>query len=139
MRLHDLRLNEQNTYVSRSYCGRFQAKSLYNCCRALDATHVTIELPNGDDGSDCFDYKKDISVSLQAIVDLITCVSEISCGWLGSIQDSRLLQKSGLYKDVTFSRSKLHGPTFICEDGTTLLECIIADAGYPLHDWIIVP
>jgi hypothetical protein len=117
----------------------FQAKGLYNCCGAMDATHVTIELPNGEDSRDYFDYKKNILVSLQAIVDLKTHFLNVSCGWPGSIQDSRVLRKSGFYRDVTFSRSKLHGPTFICEDDTLLQEYIIADAWYPLYDWVIVP
>jgi hypothetical protein len=58
----------------------FQAKGLYNNCMAMDTTHVIIKSLNREDGRDYVDYKKNISMSLQAIVDLKIWFLNISCG-----------------------------------------------------------
>jgi hypothetical protein len=72
-------------------------------------------------------------------VDLNLKFLDISCGWPGSVQDSRLLRNSGFYGDVLYRKSNLHGPTYICRDGSAIREYILGDAGYPLYDWLIVP
>jgi hypothetical protein len=48
----------------------FCAQDFHNCCGAVDGTHIPVELPQGELSMDFYDYKKNISVSMQAIVDL---------------------------------------------------------------------
>jgi hypothetical protein len=117
----------------------FRAKQFHNCCGAIDGTHFPVELPRGEESIDYYDYKKNISVSLQAIVDLNLKFLDVTCGWPGSMQDSRLLRNSGFYGDMVYKKSKLHGPTYRCADGSAMREFLLADAGYPLYDWLIVP
>jgi hypothetical protein len=117
----------------------FTTKKFYNCCGAMDAIHFRVELPAGEESSDYFDYKHNISVLLQAIVDLKLRYPDISCGWPGSLQVTRVLQKSGFYKHVIYNKIRFCGPTYICRDGRDIREYVIADAGYPLYDCIIIP
>jgi hypothetical protein len=117
----------------------FSAKHFHNCCGAIDGTHFSIELPQGELSTYYFDYKKNVSVSMQAIVDLKLRFLDVSCGWPGSVQDTRLMRNSGFYKDVVYRRSKLYGQTYICSDGSAMREYLLGDAGYPLYDWLIMP
>ena len=47
----------------------FAAKHLYNYCGAMDATHILIDLPHDIDSVNFYDYKKNIFVLMQAIVN----------------------------------------------------------------------
>lgn len=49
------------------------------------------------------------------------------------------MRNSKFYHDVIFPKTKLAGRSYVCVDGTTLREYLLADAGYPLYDWLMVP
>lgn len=76
----------------------FSAKGFPNCCGTIDGTHLPVELPLGENSVDYFDYKPNVSVSMQAIVDSQCRFLDVCCGLPGSIQDSRLLRNSHFYR-----------------------------------------
>lgn len=117
----------------------FAAKGFPNCCGAIDGTHLPIELPAGESSVDYYDYKHNISMSMQAIVDATDRFIDVNVGWPGSVQDSRLLRNTSFYNHVLFHKDRMAGRTHVCLDGTPLREYLLADAGYPLYDWMIVP
>lgn len=63
----------------------FSQKGFPNCCGAIDGTHFPIELPRVENSVDYYDYKHNISVSMQAIVDQQGRFIDICGGWLRSV------------------------------------------------------
>lgn len=112
----------------------FRLKGFPNCYGAIDGTHFPIEFPRGENSVDYYNYKHNISVSMQAIVDANGHFLDICGGWPGSVQDSRLMRNSKFYHDVIFNRTRLAGRSHVCLDGTPLREYLLVDAGYPLYD-----
>jgi hypothetical protein len=49
--------------------GFFQRWKFPNCCGAVDGTHFQLQLPLGENTRDYFDFRQNISVSFQGIVD----------------------------------------------------------------------
>lgn len=117
----------------------FHLKGFPNCCGAVDGTHFPVELPRGERSVDYYDYKHNVFVSMQAIVDSNCCFLDVCYGWPGSIQDSRLMRNSGFYSGVVYTKEKLVGPVHTCTNGQQLREYLLANAGYPLYVLLIVP
>lgn len=69
---------------------KYQTRGFSNCCRAIDETHILVELSLGEHNVDYFDYKHNVSVFVQAIVASQCCFLDVCAGWPGSIQDSQL-------------------------------------------------
>lgn len=113
---------------------RFRAKGFPNCCDAIDGTHLLVELPLRENHVDYFDYKHNVLVSMQAIVDLQCRFLDVCFGWPGSIQDSQLLKISYFYRFVVYDKVKLAGPPFLSEEGTLEREFLLVDVDYPLYD-----
>jgi hypothetical protein len=102
---------------------------------AIDCTHITISKP--------LQYLEDYwyfkigaySMVAQAVVDLKKQFTSIFVGFLGSVNDQRVLRRSGLWQHVVH-RILLHVDR-------RYQECIppylLADKGYPLLSWMMTP
>jgi hypothetical protein len=100
---------------------------------AIDCTHITISKPKFCP-EDYFYYKQEAyMIVLQAVVDAQKRFTDIFVGLLGSVNDSRILKKFGLYRWV-LNGGFLHG----CLERTTdIPPYILGDKGYPLLPWLL--
>ncbi|XP_057819015.1 protein ALP1-like [Cryptomeria japonica] len=108
-----------------------------NCCGAIDATHVKLELPYNESSIDWYNREHNYSMLVQAIVDSNMRFLDICTGWPGSLNDSGLLRNSSFYK-LCEEGERLNGPP-VSLGGFDMREYIIGDGAYPLLPWLIVP
>lgn len=67
---------------------------------AIDCTHITIKAPQLNKES-YLNRKKNYSLVIQAVVDADKKFIDICCGEPGSLDDSRVLRRSDLYRKAT--------------------------------------
>jgi hypothetical protein len=102
---------------------------------AIDCTHITISKPKVCP-EDYFYYKQGAyTIVLQAVVDAQKRFTDIFVGLPGSVNDSCILKKSGLYRRV------LNGGLLSDELHHTadIPPYILGDKGYPLLPWLLTP
>jgi hypothetical protein len=116
---------------------------------AIDCTHITISKP--------LQYLEDYwyfkigaySMVAQAVVDLKKQFTSIFVGFLGSVNDQRVLRRSGLWQHVVHRRL-LHvdsgyqegiPPYLLANKGYLLANkgYLLANKGYPLLLWMMTP
>ncbi|KAE8665255.1 putative WRKY transcription factor 50-like [Hibiscus syriacus] len=71
------------------------------------------------------DGKTSYTVTVQGVVDHNGIFTDVCIGWLGSMNDDQVLQKSSLYR-------RANGEFF---NGVW----VVGSKGYPLMDWVLVP
>lgn len=98
-----------------------------NCCGAMDGKLVNIRCP-GNSGSHYFDYKKNFSIHLFALVDANYNFIFIDVGTNGRANDASVFQKSIL--NEALMSNLLNFP----EEGV-----IVADDSFPLRTDILKP
>eukprot|EP01018_Ginkgo_biloba_P031772 Gb_40842 [translate_table: standard] len=108
-----------------------------NCCGAIDATHVKLELPYNESSIDWYNREHNYSMLVQAVVDSNMRFLDICTGWPGSLNDAGLLRNSSFYR-LCEEGERLNGAP-ISIGGFDMREYIIGDSGYPLLPWLIVP
>lgn len=101
---------------------------------AIDGTHISISKPKNGPG-DYFYFKSGgYTLNCQAVVDSDKRFLDLFLGMPGSTNDSRVLRRSSLYHKgmhgtLWDSAASFHGfPPYL-----------LADSGYPLLPWIMVP
>lgn len=98
-----------------------------NCCGSMDGKHVIIRCPPKS-GSDYFNYKKDFSIILFAIVDSNYNFLYIDVGTNGRANDASVFSKSAL--NEALQQNRLNIPA----EGVFL-----ADDAFPLRTNILKP
>jgi hypothetical protein len=101
----------------------------------LDCTCITISKPSAFP-EDYWYYKTGAySMVAQAVVDVKKLFTNIYVGLLGSVNDQRVLRRSGLWQEVV--HRGLMSADSGYQDG--IPSYLLGDKGYPLLSWIMVP
>lgn len=117
--------------------GFFRKHGLVNCCGAIDATHVAMELPAGESSDVWVDRNHNFSMVLQAIVDTNLRFLDVCIGYPGSYNDAKCLRESAFHRRCC-SGQRLNGePVQVGE--ARLREYIVGDWEYPLLQWLMTP
>eukprot|EP01018_Ginkgo_biloba_P013985 Gb_31798 [translate_table: standard] len=107
-----------------------------NCCGAIDATHIQMDLPYNESLVDWYDREHNYSMRVQASIDNNMRFLDICTCWPRSLNDTRSLRNSSFYR--------------LCEGGERLnkhlvsigaidmREYIVGYGGYPLLPWLII-
>ncbi|XP_025200465.1 protein ALP1-like [Melanaphis sacchari] len=105
-----------------------------NCIGALDGKHVMIEAPPNT-GSLYFNYKKNFSIVLLALVDAQYKFTVVDVGAFGKNSDGGILSHSN------FGKNKLNIPNNRALPGTNekLPYVIIGDEAFPLKNYLLRP
>ncbi|KAI4979045.1 hypothetical protein ZWY2020_015798 [Hordeum vulgare] len=105
--------------------------NMHNCCGVICTTHVPF-------GPNCNHVKNDC-IQMQLVIDPDMRFKNIWLGPASIMNQSSLLQDSGLFKECEkgglLNGSKLK----VALDGSEVGEYIIGDAGYPLLPWLLTP
>eukprot|EP01018_Ginkgo_biloba_P040499 Gb_15802 [translate_table: standard] len=107
-----------------------------NYCRAIDTTHIQMDLPYNESSVDWYDCEHNYNMLVQAIVDSNMRFLDICTGWPRSLNDTHLLRNSSFYR-LCEGGERLNG--HLVSIGTIdMREYIVGDGGYPLLPWLIV-
>eukprot|EP01018_Ginkgo_biloba_P024044 Gb_25035 [translate_table: standard] len=107
-----------------------------NCCGAIDATHIQMDLPYNESSVDWYDCEHNYSMLVQAVVDSNMQFLDICISWPRSLNDTHLLRNSSFYR-LCEGGERLNG--HLAPIGTIdMREYIIGDGGYPLLLWLII-
>ncbi|KAI4979051.1 hypothetical protein ZWY2020_015804 [Hordeum vulgare] len=105
--------------------------NMHNCCGVICTTHVPF-------GPNC-NHEKNDCIQMQLVIDPDMRFKNIWLGPASIMNQSSLLQDSGLFKECEkgglLNGSKLK----VALDGSEVGEYIIGDAGYPLLPWLLTP
>eukprot|EP01018_Ginkgo_biloba_P018549 Gb_27284 [translate_table: standard] len=117
--------------------GFFLKQGFLNCCGAIDATHIQMDLPYNESSVDWYDREHNYSMLVQDIFYSNMWFIDICIGWLGSLNDTHLLRNSSFYR-LCEGDERLNG--HMVSIGTIdMREYIVVDGGYPLLPWLIIP
>jgi hypothetical protein len=102
---------------------------------AIDCTHISIAKP-ASFPEDYYYFKTGgYSVVCQAVVDCKKLFTSLFIGLPGSVNDSRVLRRSGLWQHV-HQRRLMHIENG-CQDA--IPPYLLGDKGYPLTSWLLTP
>lgn len=102
-----------------------------NCVLAIDGKHVTIRKPLLS-GSSFYNYKKDFSVVLMAVVDANYRFTYVDIGSMGRFPDGNVFSNCSFGKKLkaTFYNCQIQS---LCLDNLQrLLSCVVGDEAFPL-------
>jgi hypothetical protein len=102
---------------------------------ALDCTHIAISKPTAFPEDYWYFKTGGYSMVAQAVVDIRKLFMSIYIGLPGSVNDQRVLRRSGLWQEV------VHRGLMSVESGYQdgIPPYLLGDKGYPLLSWIITP
>ncbi|KAI4339204.1 hypothetical protein MLD38_024168 [Melastoma candidum] len=104
-------------------------RGLPNCCGAIDATHILMNLPMVNAANDVwFDREKNCSMILLGVVDAEMRFRVAVTGWAGKLSDSFVLRSSGLYK-LCQNGTRLNVKKVKLSEGSEIGEYIVGDLG----------
>ena len=107
------------------------------CAGAVDGSHIPIKAPTTFH-ADYYNRKGWYSIILQGVVDAAYQFIDINVGWPGKVHDARVFANSAIFKNG--EASKLFPETKAKEiNGVRIPVIIIADAAYPLLNWVQKP
>jgi len=107
------------------------------CAGAVDGSHIPIKAPTTFH-ADYYNRKGWYSIILQGVVDAAYKFIDINVGWPGKVHDARVFANSAIFKNG--EASKLFPETKAKEiNGVRIPVIIIADAAYPLLNWVQKP
>jgi hypothetical protein len=102
---------------------------------ALDCTHIAISKP-ANYAEDYWYFKTGAySMVTHVVVDLKKMFTSIYVGLPGSVNDQRILRRSGLWHEV-MDRGLLSADSGYQDE---IPPYVLGDKGYPLLNWIMVP
>ncbi|MCO5602271.1 hypothetical protein L7F22_056400 [Adiantum nelumboides] len=128
---------KSSSEIDKIKAGFFSIQGLPNVCGAMDATHIVMERPHGELDLNWYNRNKDYSMLVQVVVDANMSFSDVFAGFPGSINDTRLLKNLALYLSVE-RRLILNGAEY-GQGSFSIREFIVADGGYPLLPWLMIP
>ena len=104
------------------------------CVGAIDATHIPIIAPQVH-RNDYFNRKSFYSILMQAVVDNKYLFYDVFVGFPGRAHDARVFINSDLYSLGV--NNKLFPDNTDVISGVTVPYCLVGDAAYPLHSWLM--
>eukprot|EP01018_Ginkgo_biloba_P010996 Gb_14676 [translate_table: standard] len=107
-----------------------------NCCGAIDVTYIQMDLPYNKSLIDWYDHEHNYSMLFQAIVDSNMRFLDMCIGWLGSLNDIRLLRNYSFYR-LCEGGERINGH-LVSISTIDIREYIVGDGGYPLLPWMII-
>lgn len=123
--------------LARIKDGFLQKHGLPNCCGAIDATHVYMELPSGEPADVWMNRSHTYSMILQAVVDPDLRFLDVCVGYPGSLSDAKCLQESSFYSKCC-NGQRLNGLPMQVGD-SFVGEYVAGDMEYPLLPWLMKP
>lgn len=112
------------TYIQAGFKNKWNFPS---CIGAIDGKHVVIKAPPRC-GSDYFNYKKDHSIILLALVDHDYCFTYVDIGAKGRASDGGVFANSSLFEALE------HNLLEIPQDAV-----IVGDDAFPLKPYLLKP
>lgn len=109
-----------------------------NCLGALDGKHVVIVAPPNS-GSQFFNYKKQHSIVLMALVDARYKFIFVDIGAQGHCSDSTVFSESYFWKAISENRLEIPGEAPLPHTTTVVPYMFIADEGFPLKTNMMRP
>jgi len=86
----------------------FQSRwGMMQCLGSIDGCHIPV-MPLALNYTDYYNRKGWYSIILQAVVDSEYLFQDICVGWPGSVNDSRVLKNSGIYKSLKMTGVLMH-------------------------------
>ncbi|GBG67693.1 hypothetical protein CBR_g821 [Chara braunii] len=116
----------------------FADKGFPNCHGCIDCTHIYVDKPANAPSENHYDRKRRFSIVAQVVVDLDLHVLNVHMGCPRSCHVMRVLQLSSLWQH-TESGSLFRGPLVTLPFDMRTDGYILADNGYPLSEWMVVP
>lgn len=104
----------------------------------MDGKHITIRAPT-DEGSAYFNYKKQHSIVLLAVVDAKYNFTYINVGMNGRISDGGVFRESDIYKAIARNTLNIPEDTALPHRSKKVPYVIVADAAFPLSRHILKP
>ncbi|MCO5577680.1 hypothetical protein L7F22_031512 [Adiantum nelumboides] len=123
--------------LARVKDGFFEKHRLPNCCGAIDATHVLMELPSGEPADVWMNSSHSFSMMLQAVVDTDLKFLDVCVGYPGSLSNANCLQESSFYSKCC-NGQRLSGLPIQIGD-SFIGEYVVGDSEYPLLPWLMTP
>eukprot|EP00250_Pteridium_aquilinum_P015991 c22876_g1_i1 orf=80-1522(+) len=123
--------------LARVKDGFLQKHQLPNCCGAIDATHVLMELPSGEPAEVWINRSHTYSMILQAVVDTDLKFLDVCVGYPGSLSDAKCLRESSFYTKCR-NGQRLSG-AYIQVGDALVAEYVVGDVEYPLLPWLMKP
>lgn len=109
-----------------------------NVIGAIDGKHVVITKPNNS-GSLYFNYKKDFSIILMALVDTDCNFIVIDFGAHGKNSDGAIFRDSKLGKSLLSNTLNIPPPKALPNTNIVLPHVVVGDEAFPLHNHIMQP
>lgn len=119
----------QNMEAFKDYCG------LPGIIGTIDGTHFSISKPSHFPEDYYYFKSNGYSIVCQAVVDHEKRFLDLFVGLPGSVNDSRVLRRSGLFRKATDGR--IVEGLAVSQDGFT--PYLLGDKGYPLLPWLMTP
>lgn len=109
-----------------------------NVIGAIDGKHVLITKPNNS-GSLYFNYKKDFSIVLMALVDADCKFIVVDVGAHGKNSDGAIFRESKLGKSLVSNTLNIPSPRALPNTNVVLPHVVVGDEAFPLHTNIMRP
>lgn len=119
---------EQWQNIEKDFCTKWNYP---NCIGALDGKHVVTEKPPNS-GSNYFNYKKEFSVVLMALVDADLRFITVDVGAYGKDSDGGIFKNSALGRALNGDMLKIPGQKQLPGSDICLPHVIVADEAFPL-------
>ncbi|GBG91834.1 hypothetical protein CBR_g53725 [Chara braunii] len=116
----------------------FADKGFPNCHGCIDCTHIYVDKPANAPAEDYYDRKRRFSVVAQVVVDLDLRILDVFVGYLGSCHDVRIIHLSTLWSRAA-AGELFTGPPVMLPFQAQMNGYLLADNGYPLSEWMVVP
>lgn len=109
-----------------------------HCIGALDGKHVVLESPIHS-GSEFYNYKKDFSIVLIALVDADYCFTFADIGCQGRMSDGGVLRNSILWDKMNNNTLNLPQPHPLPGRNSNIPYVFVADSAFALSNYVMKP
>lgn len=112
--------------------------SFPHCVGAIDGKHIIIQAPHHS-GSEYFNYKKNFSTVLLAVVDSNFCFMYADVGCQGRISDGGVLRQSELWRKISSNTINFPTPEPLPGGNIDMPYVLVGDGAFPLSTHIMKP
>ncbi|XP_026683992.1 protein ALP1-like [Diaphorina citri] len=121
--------------ISKEY---YELWQFPNCLGALDGKHIKIQAP-ANSGSLFFNYKKEFSIVLLALVDANYNFTVVEVGALGKESDGGIFAKSNLGQKLASKALSIPPNACLPNIDTEAPHVIVGDEAFPLKSYLLRP